>query len=82
MLFGNNFTIKPLYFMISFTIGILYVYLTNPKPQVVLKFPSPNNAGLLKYRDESNSCFVYDAKEVSCDTENAENIKDQPIQMI
>jgi hypothetical protein len=58
--------IYPLYFFISLGIGFFFVYIMTPKPQVVLKFPSPLNAGKIKYKDKLEGCFVFDAANVSC----------------
>ena len=66
--------VNPIYFMISFCIGIMFVYISTPSPQIVHKFPSPDNEDVV-YKDNSNSCYKYNSKEVPC-TQNAIN---QPI---
>lgn len=72
--------IKPLYFFLSFAIGLLIVYVMTPPPQVVMKFPSPFNAGSIKYRDKSDTCFVYKADKASCPRDQT-LIREQPITM-
>ena len=72
--------IKPLYFFVSFAVGLLVVYMFTPPPQVVVKFPSPYNAGSVIYNDDSNSCFVYKADKVACPRDKT-LIKDQPVQI-
>lgn len=59
--------IRPLYFFISFAIGLLLVYLIQPSPKVVVKFPSPYNAGNITYKDSNDSCYKFDAVKVACD---------------
>jgi hypothetical protein len=71
--------IQPLYFFIAFAIGLLLCYITNPKPDIVMKFPSPYNAGQVIYKDKANTCYKYQADKVSCPTDKA-LIKPQPIQ--
>lgn len=71
--------IKPLYFFISFAIGILLCYLMKPLQKVVVKFPSPNNAGNVIYKDKSDSCYKFDVSNVECPIDKS-LIKDQPIQ--
>ena len=67
------------YFIAAFCVGILYVYLIAPAPQVVLKFPSPYNAGRITYKDKANNCYQYKAeKQDSCPNDKA-LIKPQPI---
>ena len=70
--------IKPMYFFISFAIGLLLVYIMQPAPKVVVKFPSPYNAGHVTYKDSSDSCYKYDATEVSCDASGVV-VKSQPL---
>jgi hypothetical protein len=70
----RKFRLNWLVFLISFGIGILYIYTTTPAPKVVLKFPSPYNAGKVVYHDKSNECFVFEATRVDC----PKNAKKQP----
>jgi hypothetical protein len=70
--------IDPLWFFVSLAVGFLAVYVMAPKPQIVVKFPSPQNAGKIVYKDNSNTCFVYKADSVSCPRDKTK-IKDQPI---
>jgi hypothetical protein len=58
--------INPLYFFLSFAIGIMIVYVMNPPPNIVLKFPSPYNAGKVIYKDKADSCYKYRAQKVPC----------------
>jgi hypothetical protein len=71
--------IHPLYFFLSFAIGLLLCYITNPKPDVIVKFPSPYNAGQIQYRDKASMCYRYKAAKVSCPADK-NLIKPQPIQ--
>lgn len=70
--------IQPLYFFISFAVGLLLCYIYNPKPEVILKFPSPFNAGNIIYKDKADSCYKFDASKVSCPFDK-KLIKAQPI---
>ncbi len=58
--------IIPLYFFIGFGLGILYVYLTQPKPRIIVKHPTPDNAGKVVYMDNQENCYKYLAEEVKC----------------
>lgn len=53
--------------VISFAIGILYTYLVTPPPRVVVKFPSPYNAGKVLYRDDADACFMFKSDPVACE---------------
>lgn len=62
----RRFEFQWLWFVISFSFGILYVYLVHPTMPVVIKYPTPINAGKVVYKDTSNKCYTYAAKHVSC----------------
>jgi hypothetical protein len=70
--------IKPTYFFISFAIGILFVYILSPKPEIVMKFPSPYNAGSVVYKDKNDTCYKYKADRTECPIDN-KMIKQQPL---
>jgi hypothetical protein len=70
--------IVPSYFFFSFAIGLFFVYILTPPPEVVVKFPSPYNAGQITYRDKSDTCYVYKADNVTCPMEKS-MIKPQPL---
>lgn len=70
--------VKPLYFFISFAIGLFVVYVFSPPPTVVIKFPSPQNAGHVLYKDSADTCFMYNAEKVACPRDH-ELVKPQPV---
>eukprot|EP00798_Chlamydomonas_sp_ICE-L_P008432 gene8432-biopygen3774 len=43
-----------------------YCYMMSPPPKVVVRFPSPANAGSIVYQDNAKNCFTFDAKETAC----------------
>tara|TARA_Y100000310_G_C20108717_1_gene546112 strand:- start:279 stop:518 length:240 start_codon:yes stop_codon:yes gene_type:complete len=53
-------------FIISLSIGLFLCYITFPQPKIVVKFPTPENAGSVIYLDDSGNCYKYEAKEVNC----------------
>lgn len=70
--------LNPLAFFLSFAIGLFICYITKPTPQLVVKFPSPQNAGKIVYKDANDECFKIEAEEVSCPVDKS-LIKPQPI---
>jgi hypothetical protein len=64
--------------MLSFSIGLFICYITNPQPEIILKFPSPTNAGKVVYKDKAGECYSYKAEMVKC-PEQKKDIKPQPI---
>jgi hypothetical protein len=71
--------IKPLYFFASFALGILLVYMMTPPPEIVVKWPSPYNAGKVTYKDKSNTCYKYKAENVPCENKDGVSVAPQPI---
>ena len=57
---------EPKYFFISFFIGMFLVYISVPTPEVIIRYPTPFNAGKVVYKDNADMCYVYDSKEVGC----------------
>lgn len=70
---------EPQYFFISFFIGILLVYISVPTPEVILRYPTPHNAGKLVYKDDADMCYVYDSKEIACPSSG---VIDTPLQTV
>ena len=66
------------YFVISFAVGLLACYIMAPPPDIVVKFPSPYNAGKVTYKDKAGTCFAFRADAQACPLDRS-LIKDQPI---
>lgn len=65
--------IRPFYFFLAFGLGILYIYMVNPGPKIVVKHPTPDNAGVLVYRDKAGNCYKYDKELVTCPADGGIN---------
>ena len=63
-------------FIVSFMVGLLFVYLSPIEYKTVVVYPSLSNLEKVQYKDESNNCFQFTAKLVNCD----KNIKHIPVQ--
>ena len=66
-------------FLISLAIGLFYVYVVVPAPHVIVVYPTPDNSKEFQFKDSSNNCFEYEAKEIKCPSDKT-LIKDIPIQ--
>jgi hypothetical protein len=53
-------------FIISFAIGLFFVYATVGDMRTIYIYPSPENAELMLYRDKASQCFAFEQKEVEC----------------
>ena len=58
--------INPIVFIIAFIIAIGVVYILQPEPIKVYKFPNPDNVGKYTYQDETKNCYKYESNEVKC----------------
>jgi hypothetical protein len=53
-------------FLISLSIGLLYVYLNEDHKKTIIMYPTPDNVNTVQYVDNANNCFTYDLNEVQC----------------
>lgn len=70
--------IKLHYILLGLIIGILGVFFIKPQKTIIYKYPNPENAGKITYKDKNGVCYKYNAKEVDCDT-NVSRIKQYPL---
>lgn len=78
-MFDINKYFDPFYFLLSLFIGMLIVYLTVPAPDVIIMYPTPENAGKIIYQDAAKNCYKYQADAVECPA-NEKEIKDITVQ--
>ena len=71
----SNYISIP-YFIVSLALGLLFVYLSSPKPTVIFVYPTPNNINSVEYKDKADTCFKFHANEVTC----SQQAKTIPIQ--
>ena len=65
-------------FIISLSIGLLFVYLSSPPPTVIYVYPTPENINKVEYKDKADNCYQFKSTEVSC--VGSDEIKTIPIQ--
>jgi len=58
--------IIPKYFFIALFVGIIASYLQSKEPTVIIKYPTPYNAGKITYKDNAGVCYKYKMDEVAC----------------
>ena len=53
-------------FALSFFIGMFLIYITAPKKNLIVKYPTLENINELKFFDNENKCIKYEPKEIEC----------------
>lgn len=67
----------PLALVLSFCVGMLYMICYTPRPQMIIKFPSPGGHSDL-YHTEGGACYRVKSKQVACPKDGA-NVVAQPV---
>ena len=65
------------YFILSLSLGLLYIYLIDDPKNVVLLYPTPHSFKDYLFKDFLNNCYQLNMKEVSC-YETKMNVEDLP----
>ena len=66
-------------FLISFSIGLFFVYVLGPEMKKIYIYPSPETIGKVLFKDKADNCFSFEEEIVECPTDKT-NISTIPIQ--
>lgn len=66
-------------FLISLSIGLLYVYLVEPKHQIIQVYPTPYNHDKIQFRDKADNCYSFKPTIIPC-PEDKTKVKRIPMQ--
>ena len=70
--------IDPFYFLMALCVGLLYTYVSAPPQHVVVKYPTPYNAGKVTYVDDAGVCYKYKVRPMTCPSD-PQKIKKMPL---
>ena len=65
-------------FFVSLCIGLFMCYITNPTPEIIIKYPNPDNNDIITYIDEASNCYKYEIEKLDCPVDQTQ-INDLPI---
>ena len=53
-------------FLISFAIGLLFIYFIGPEMKTIYIYPSPENVDKILFKDKADNCFYFEEENVEC----------------
>lgn len=65
-----NYISLPI-FLISFAIGLLFVYLIGPDTKKIYIYPTPENVDKILFKDKARNCFFFEEEVVNCPSDKS-----------
>jgi hypothetical protein len=66
-------------FLISFAVGLFFIYILGPETKTVYIYPSPENVDKVLFKDKAENCFYFEEETIEC-PKNESLISKIPIQ--
>jgi hypothetical protein len=66
-------------FLVSFAIGLFFIYILGPEMKTIYIYPSPENIDKVLFKDKAENCFYFKEEVVEC-PKNESLISTIPIQ--
>ena len=66
-------------FLLSFFIGLIFIYILGPELKTVYIYPSPESVGKVLFKDKADNCFYFNSQVIEC-PKNESMISEIPIQ--
>jgi hypothetical protein len=74
-----NYVSLPI-FLVSFAVGIFFIYILGPEMKTIMIYPTPENVDKILFKDKADNCFHFEETEVECPSDDS-LISSIPIQM-
>ena len=66
-------------FLVSFAVGLFFVYVLGPEMKTIYIYPTPENVDKILFKDKADNCFYFEEQFVEC-PKNENLISKIPIQ--
>ena len=66
-------------FLVSFAIGLFFVYILGPEMKTIYIYPTPENVNKILFKDKADNCFYFEEEVVKCPSDPSK-ISTIPIQ--
>ena len=66
-------------FLVSFAVGLFFIYVLGPEMKTIFIYPSPENVDKVLFKDKADNCFSFQEEIIEC-PKNESLISKIPIQ--
>ena len=67
-------------FLISFAVGLFFVYILGPESKTIYIYPTPENVDKILFKDKADNCFGFEEEIVEC-PKDISKISSIPVQV-
>jgi len=58
-------------FLVSFSIGLFFIYILGAETKTVYIYPSPETVNKILFKDRAENCFYFEEEIVDCPSDNS-----------
>jgi hypothetical protein len=58
-------------FLLSFAIGLFFVYVLGPEMKDIYIYPTPETVNKVLFKDKADNCFLFEEQEIKCPNDSS-----------